>query len=209
MAKAIIFDLWGTVVEQGVWSPVKQVRNILRVRLPFPEYVTRMERAMMTTPFSSLTEAFEAVCKEFNVEPTQDIVEKLVGMWNKNWMLASAYEDLAELQKLREKHTLILVTNADSVGVPNVIEKNEFTDVFDHIFLSHDVGVIKSDPSFLQNVLEKIDIPAEDCLFVGDSIQSDMIPAQRAGMKTLLIDRKNRREYEPKIQSLHEVGEHL
>ena len=33
MTKAIIFDLWGTLVENGVHSPIKQVKNILS-RLP-------------------------------------------------------------------------------------------------------------------------------------------------------------------------------
>ena len=54
MTKIILLDFWGTLVENGVWSPTKQVRNILGIRMPFPEYVVRMERSMMTKEFSSL-----------------------------------------------------------------------------------------------------------------------------------------------------------
>ena len=86
MTKAILFDFWGTLVENGVWSPIKQVRNILEIKLPFPEYVVRMEKAMMTSKFNNLKEAFENVCKEFNLEINNDKIDSLVGMWNKSWM---------------------------------------------------------------------------------------------------------------------------
>ena len=71
MVKAILFDFWGTLVENGVHSPIKQVKNILNIRLPFSEYVIRMEKAMMTQEFSSLKDAFIAVGKEFNIEYLQ------------------------------------------------------------------------------------------------------------------------------------------
>ena len=48
MVKAILFDFWGTLMEQGVRSPIQHVKNALQIDLPFSEYVVRMERAMMT-----------------------------------------------------------------------------------------------------------------------------------------------------------------
>ena len=103
MVKAILFDFWGTLVEVGTWSPVKQVRNILNTKLPFPEYVVRMERALMTEKYPTLKEAFENVCKEFKIEPTPEIIEELIGVWNKSWMLAEPYNDVEKtLTKLKE-----------------------------------------------------------------------------------------------------------
>ena len=89
MIKAIIFDFWGTLVENGVRSPTKQVQEILQIRVPFSEYVTRMENAMMTRQFSSLRDAFENLCVEFKIHPESQQIEELVGMWNKSWMLAN------------------------------------------------------------------------------------------------------------------------
>jgi len=40
---------------------------------------------------------------------------------------------------------------------------------------------------------------------VGDSIQSDIMAAKKIDMKSVLIDRRNSREYHPKIKSLHEL----
>ena len=75
MVKAILFDFWGTLVENGVWSPIKQVKRIINIHTPFSEYVVRMEKAMMTQKFSSLKDAFESVCKEFGVECGKEQIE--------------------------------------------------------------------------------------------------------------------------------------
>ena len=210
MIEAVIFDFWGTLVENGVWSPIKQVKAILGIRIPFSEYVVRMEKAMMTKEFPTLKEAFEAVCKEFGVESTEEKMEKLVGMWNKSWMLAKPYDEVVEeLQKLKENYKLILVSNTDNFSVNKVFEKFNLENLFDETFLSCDLGLIKTDPEFLKTILEKVDLKPEECILVGDSIQSDVKAAENAGIKGVLIDRKDRREFQPKIKNLKELDHFL
>src|SRR3989344_2881891 len=117
MVKAIIFDFWGTLVENGVWSPIKQVQQILNLDLSFSDYVSRMELAMMTKKFDSLKEAFQAVCEEFAVSCTEEKMEQLIGTWNKSWMLAKPYEEVQEeLDNLKKEYKLILVSNTDNLS---------------------------------------------------------------------------------------------
>jgi HAD superfamily hydrolase (TIGR01549 family) len=206
MVKVILFDFWGTLVENGVWSPIKQVKNILGIKIPFSKYVTRMESAMMTQPFSSLKEAFEAVCGEFKLLPDERKIESLIGMWNKSWMLAKPYEEVKEvLTKLKENHKLVLISNGDSIALPKVLEKFELDKYFDEKFFSFEVGLIKTDKKFLELVLNKLEVTADDCLLVGDSIQSDMVAAEKAWIKAVLVDRRNTRNYRNKIKNLREI----
>lgn len=206
MVKAILFDFWGTLVENGVWSPTKQVKNILQINLPFSEYVVRMERAMMAQKFDSLQEAFENVCKEFNVECPSDRMEQLIGMWNKSWMLAKPYEDVVPaLERLKEKYKLILVSNTDAVSILRVLDKFKMNDLFDKKYLSYEIGMIKTDKNFLKLVVDEMGLSVEDFVLVGDSMQSDMQPAERIGMKAILIDRKESRDYSPRIKTLEEL----
>src|SRR3989344_5406856 len=149
MVKAIIFDFWGTLVENGVWSPIKQVQQILNINMPFSEYVGRMEQAMMTQKFDSLREAFEAVCEEFKVECNEEKMEALIGMWNKSWMLAKPYEEVQEeLRKLKEEYKLILVSNPDNFSINQVLDKFQLREYFDYVFLSYEAGLLKTDPKF-------------------------------------------------------------
>ncbi|MEK6940015.1 MAG: HAD family hydrolase [Nanoarchaeota archaeon] len=207
MVKAIILDFWGTLVENGVWSPIKQLQQILQIDMPFSEYVGRMEQAMMTKKFGSLREAFEAVCAEFNVTCSEEKMEALIGMWNKSWMLAKPYDEvLEELAKLQEKYTLILVSNTDNFSINQVLDKFQLRQYFKHIYLSCDLGLIKTDKKFLKKVLKEAKLEAEDCLFVGDSILSDMEAAKEAGIKGVLMDHKQRQHFHSKIRNLKELS---
>lgn len=210
MAKTILLDFWGTLVEQGVWSPTKQIRNILQIRMPFPEFVVRMEKAMMTSPFAELKDAFSAIAEEFGIIPSKGQMEKLIGMWNKNWMLAEPYPETKEiLTKLKEDHQLFLIANSNQFSIGNVLEKFKLKELFDKIYLSYEIGYIKTDKLFFQKILEENNLSTEDCLVVGDSIQSDIIPAKDLGIPTILVDRKDRRDFNPKIHNLTELEQHL
>ena len=210
MVKAIIFDFWGTLVENGVWSPIKQVQQILGIDLPFSEYVGRMEQAMMTRKFDSLKEAFEVVCEEFNVSCTEEKMEQLIGMWNKSWMLAKPYEEVQEeLKNLKKEYKLILVSNTDNFSINQVLDKFQLRDLFDHVFLSYEAGLLKTDKKFLKKVLKEAGLAAEDCVFVGDSILSDMEAAKGVEIKGVLIDRKQRQQFPLKIRNLKELQDIL
>ena len=207
MTKAILFDFWGTLVENGVWSPIKQVKNILEIKLPFPEYVVRMEKAMMTSKFNNLKEAFENVCKEFNLEINNDKIDSLVGMWNKSWMLAQPYQEIKEIiTELRKKHQVILVSNTDCFSIKQVMEKFDLNELFDKVYLSCEIGMIKTDQNFFKHVLTDLNLTSDDATMVGDSIQSDIMAAKRMDIKAVLIDRRNTRDYHPKIKSLKELS---
>ncbi len=206
MTKAILFDFWGTLVEAGLHSPIKQVQDILAIELPFSEYVVRMERAMMTMPFNALTEAFEAVCREFHIEPTAEQMEQLIGMWNKSWMLSRPYYEVEPvLAQLQNKYRLILISNTDCFSLPRALEKFQLGKYFEKSYLSFEQGILKNEASFLSKIMEELQVQKEDCLLVGDSIESDIAAARNAGIRAVLVDRRNRRDFSPKIQHLREL----
>jgi putative hydrolase of the HAD superfamily len=206
MVKAILFDFWGTLVENGVWSPTKQIKNILQINLPFSEYVVRMERAMMAQKFDSLKDAFENVCREFGVECSSERMEQLIGMWNKSWMLAKPYDDvLFALQTLKKNYRLVLISNTDAFSIQRVLEKFKMNDLFEKKYFSYEVGMIKTDKNFLKLVLDDLNLSVEECILVGDSLQSDIQPAEKMGMKAVLVDRKESRAHSPSIKTLDEL----
>ncbi|MEW5896632.1 MAG: HAD family hydrolase [Nanoarchaeota archaeon] len=206
MVKAIFFDFWGTLVENGIWSPIKQVKESLGIKVHFSEYVVRMEEAMMTRKFASLGEAFESVCREFGLQCNEEKTEELVGMWNKSWMLAKPYDEVKdELDKLKGKYTLVLVSNTDCFSVGNVLDKFALRPFFDKTFFSYDINLIKTDKNFFRKVLAELHLKAEECVLVGDSVQSDVIPAKRLGINAILMDRKGLFDYSPKIRNLSEL----
>ena len=93
MLKAIVFDLWGTVVENGTYSPLRQSYSVLHPRMAFSQFVQIFEKVFMTKSFDDQAEGFRAVCEALNVppKPLPFILERLVGGWNKNRKFAKSY----------------------------------------------------------------------------------------------------------------------
>jgi 2-haloalkanoic acid dehalogenase type II len=211
MIKAILFDSWGTLVETGVFpSPVKQVKYILRIREDFTNYITRFEQCFMTKKFGSLKEAFEAVSKEFDIPVRDFVIEKLIGMWNKNMLLAKPFPETEEvLQRLKKDHKLALVSNTDPFSIENVLDKYQLRKYFEVIALSCETGVLKTDPKMFQHVLKKLKVKKAEAIMVGDSMQSDIEGAEAAGIKAVLLDRRGKREYQHKIETLDGIYDFL
>ncbi len=207
MVKAILFDFWGTIVENGVFpSPVKQVRFIMGLDMPFSDYIQKFEEVFMLKEYENLNEAFLNVYKEFDMEEDKEDIEKLIGMWNKNKFFAKPYPDTKNtLEKLKEKYKLILVSNTDCFSVREVLEKYSLEEYFDHIFLSYEVGKLKTHPGFFGEILKQLKLKKDEVVMVGDSLQSDMKPAEEAGIRSILVDRRMKREYKEKARYLSEI----
>jgi HAD superfamily hydrolase (TIGR01549 family) len=210
MVKAIIFDLQGTLVENGVYpSPLRQVKNILRIDAPFSDFVMRFEKVLMIEKHLSLTEAFSTVCQEFHTQPKDFLLEKMVGLWNKNKLLSQIYPDtLQALTDLKADYKLVLVSNIDCFS-KDVIDKFKLDTYFDLVMLSCDTGLLKNDKKFYKVILDKLGMDAEDVVMVGDSLESDLDTAKASGIRGVLIDRHNKREYTPKIVTLTELNQYL
>jgi len=206
MVKAILFDFWGTLVENGVYSPVRQVRSILRLDMPFQDYIVAFEEVFMTKDFDNLSDAFIMVCKQFGIKPDDIMMERLVGTWNKNTLLARPFpETLQVLEDLRKDYKVALVSNTDRFSVEQVLDKFNLRSYLDGIALSYQVGALKNNKKLFDAALKELKVKHKDAIMVGDSVESDIKGAENAGIKGLLLDRRGRREHSPKIQNLTEI----
>ncbi len=210
--KGILFDFWGTLVENGVYpSPVSQVRYFLRLRnMKFHDYIVRFEKVFMTQEFESLTSGFQEVCKEFDVNPPSWVIDKMVGMWNKNRLLAKPFPETMEvLEQLSGKYKLGLISNTDPFSIEPLIEKFGFNEHFPSIALSYQEGKLKIDQGLYDKVLGEMDLSAEEVVMVGDSMESDIVSAKNAGIRAILVDRRDKRDYEDRIKTLSELQAQL
>lgn len=209
MAKVeyVLCDFWGTLAQIGVYSPVKKIRFTFGLQnIDFSEYVNRMQHALLSKVYPSMKEAFEAVAEEFDVEVSEEQLEELVGMWNKSWIMAKPLPYIKEnLERLSSKYKFVLVANTDLKSIQNCLEKFGWTHLFSDVFYSCDIGCIKTDPKFLATVLDRLEAEPEECVFLGDGVNSDMLPAENAGIKGILIDRRDRQEYSCKIRRIEEL----
>jgi HAD superfamily hydrolase (TIGR01662 family) len=209
--KAILFDFWGTLAENGTYSPTKGTLRILRVPMGYKEFIVKFEDAFFTKSYPTQEDGFMAVCDAFRVRPLPIVISKLIGLWNKNKLFAKPYPDTVEtLMMLKEKGIkLAIVSNTQKGAVEEVLEKHDLKKYFDAIVLSYQHGLLKQHGKLYEVALKELGVKKDEALVVGDSIETDLEGAKAAGIKGILLDRKGRREYPDKIAGLMDVEKFL
>lgn len=77
------------------------------------------------------------------------------------------------------------VTNGTKVAQTRKLSRSGMDKVFDHVFISEDVGYEKPDGRFFQRVFQQIgQYPGNQVLVVGDSLNADMRGGKNAGLQT-------------------------
>ena len=95
------------------------------------------------------------------------------------------------LEKLHGKYKLGIVSNfAIPECVDKLLEKNGLGALFDVVVVSGAVNKRKPSPEIFQKALERIGVSAENTVFVGDTVDADIIGAKAAGMKVIFINRR-------------------
>lgn len=208
--KAVLFDFWGTLAENGCYSPLKQTYLLLRQTIPFGDFVATFEKAAMTTEFKEQKEAFEEACKALGAKYDDELIDRLVGLWNKNKILAKPYPETATvLNNLKKKGIkLALVSNSLMSNTDFVLEKYQLDQYFDKIMLSCKYGLLKNN-GLITEALKELKVNKDEAIMVGDSIESDIEPAEQEGVKALLVDRRDNREYPNKIKTLDEIEKQI
>jgi putative hydrolase of the HAD superfamily len=72
-------------------------------------------------------------------------------------------------------------------GLPNL------AGLSDALIISSEVGYRKPHPAFFRAVRDALDLPPGRILCVGDDLENDVLGAERAGLRALLLDRRSRR----------------
>lgn len=93
------------------------------------------------------------------------------------------------LTSLQKTHQLALITN----GAPDLqrekIQGAKLGQYFDEILISGEVGIGKPDAQIFKMALEVFDASPSEAVMVGDSLDRDILGAQRAGIKGIWLNR--------------------
>lgn len=114
------------------------------------------------------------------------------------------------MDRLKEDYKLLLLTNG-SPDLQNIkLELTpELVPYFDHIVISGAYGKGKPDKGIFEHALSLMELEKEEVIMVGDNLMTDILGAQRAGISSIWVNRKDQTtaDVEPtyEITSLLEV----
>ncbi len=211
MIKAIIFDLWDTLIYADVEDPRPRAQRLLGWQdRPFEEFMEKFQHAYMTRPFHSLYDAFAYVCEDFGVKDSS-VRKKLVSIWEEESGHIYLYPESEEvLQDLKSKEYRLGLLSNGSFHTKNVLDSAGISLYFNAVIISYQVGYVKPDGRIYREMLRRLDSRPEETMMVGDRIVDDVEGARTVGIRPVLLDRNNKYpDYPNKITSLRELERFL
>jgi putative hydrolase of the HAD superfamily len=147
-------------------QPIQQGVSVGRERSR--RVLTRLGIDVEEAFIDSLTQAFyEAVLEQLRIYPDAD----------------------KALRVLRPSFTLGIITNGPGDIQRAKVERLGLPQRVDHVLISGELGIAKPDPKIFQMALELAEAEPEGFLFVGDSLETDIVGAKGAGVWAAWIDR--------------------
>lgn len=191
---AVIFDLDGTLVDNR--ASFHQAYAVFAARHPdlFRTDSTADEEALVGFYRSGFDRAhYDALWKE-----RQGGRPIPYGALREEWAMTYADNALPfpfakdVLCYLRERGCRIgLLTNGNSLRQWAKIHSSGLYPYFDDIVVSGDYPFEKPDPAIYRLSLSHLGARAEEALFVGDTVETDILGANRAGIRSLWLSKRS------------------
>lgn len=198
MIKAILFDVYGTLISTGSGS-VDAAKRILEKNNSdidpnefYSQWKQLHKRNMRTGTFIPEREIFGMDLRELYeyYHISGDYISDVKIMFDSLYNRTAFDETKAVLEKLSGKYTLIIASNTDTEPLLQNFEYNNLQ--FDKMFTSELLKCYKPDENFYCRILDEIACSADKAVFVGDSGEEDVIAPKKVGMTTVWVDRKNK-----------------
>lgn len=191
MTKLICFDLWKTLAGEPAtlgdyWQPLMA---------KYPKAVTkhRLAELIDQVPMKKDQDIEKSVEEILNILGIKDqkLIQEVSGRWktscNKASMFLESKHVLKGLRKMGYK--LALITNTSSYGWQRINTKALLAQDFDYLFLSFIRKFVKPEVKIFEQVELESGVSPSEIAMVGDSYDSDFLPAKQRGWKAILLDR--------------------
>lgn len=107
-------------------------------------------------------------------------------------LLEMPKERLDLIAELGKKYRVFLLSNTNPIHVREITRRAarmdvDFPGLFERMFLSSEMGLMKPDPAIYERVLQEADLKPEETLFVDDSLDN-ILAAGSLGIQTIHLE---------------------
>ncbi len=188
---AVLFDLDETILDRSrslelflTWEAAEYLN------LPLEECERYIERFIDLDDNGqrSKSEVYSLLWNEFGLyeHTAEDLAAHYDDTFNR--FCCEKRHILDAISLLRSKgYKLGVISNGRSPFQENNLAALNATELFDTVLVSEAVGVRKPDPAIFHLACTKLDVTADQCVFVGDNPEADIAGANNAGMFSVFV----------------------
>lgn len=209
--RAVIFDLFGTLVEDVQLSVHERMAGLLGLTVErFLEHWSPGYEARGSGK-RTFEECLIEMCSALNLSLDHSLVREIAMV---------RVDELAKHLQLVKPGALSLLDTLTKEGTPRALISNASVEVhfgwsdspiaawFPNPIFSCDVGLMKPDPAIYRIACEQLRCAPEDCVFIGDGGDQELIGAAALGMTAVQVGSSRPRVPEAKhwVSSLDELA---
>lgn len=212
--KHFIFDFGGVLIEKTfvLKNLLDMLESDLKISIPRMEnkFIRKYKRSLSSGRISS-QEFLEKILDKFYypfqkidgaLPPKRVNVEYYVELWFDLYsQVTQVSSEMAEIiERLHQAgYVVSLMSNTHDIHAKSNMLRG-FYDIFDNVFLSNEIGLIKPDMEKYKYVIKKLDTKPKKCVFIDDKIQN-LVPARELGIIVIRFE-----SFEKFKQTLKELG---
>lgn len=185
MLKGVFFDLDDTLfsssglVRRARWEACEAMRGAGLPAKSTRDAFIRLNRIVQKYG-SNYSKHYNRLCELYKVKPDAKIISAGVVAYHNTKIsmmhcFPHTHEMLIELVKMGLK--LVLITNGIAIKQWEKIHRLRIENYFDLILISNSRNTGKSKGSMIRTALNKLGLRAEDVIFVGDKLDTDIASA--------------------------------
>ena len=209
MIKAVFFDLDGTLCDSDTAWSIAQSETFQFLHKQYPnvseEALTEAWKTVHQRLFQQLNAGkcamadvrdarFQCLFKELGL-PIDKGMEELSDFFCSRYLTSlHLYNDVTVLEELHAYHIGIITNGAHDEHTDSQLSKVRHLGLSERIqslTISGEIGIRKPRVEIFQVACERAGVLPKEALFVGDTIGNDIVGANRAGMTSVLVDRKS------------------
>ena len=205
MKKAILFDLYGTLIDiltdendPSVYSTLSRYLSYRDIKIGpkelkktyFDDIQSQLKQSNQTYPEVDVYKLFSNMMHRFSNKrhPKSAIIDTAVLFRSLTMRRFEVFQGVHEiLASLAEKYELALISDAQWVFTEPEMAMLGLTPFFNLRILSSRFGFKKPDTRLFDMAIKKLMIKTEESIYIGDNPQKDLMGAKKAGMKFILF----------------------
>lgn len=185
--KLIIFDLWGTLAYHDVsYDVLAKMHEKSASGVSLAKFREAYKDVIESREWESEIESYEALCKEVGSNPEENALPLMLIRHDANKNIRLFSHAIPMMKGLKERGRKVgIVSNSDRFS--NEILKRE-TDLLvypDYMVFSFEVNFVKPDVRIFEKMLEMSGFESGEAVMIGDSLEGDIIPAQKIGIEAI------------------------
>lgn len=182
--RAFILGLWDTLLirNKKLMFSYASANIINRPRMQIFEVIKRE-----FNEDKNIYEQMNILLKRLNVK-NDIIIPQLITIWNSIQIKSDVYHDVdTSLETLSKENDLfVLVYGKDNVV--DLVNAN-ISKHFNRVFMKENLGLKPDDPRIFSYIVNELKYQNDEIVFVGCSLNQEIMPAKIAGMKTIYLKR--------------------